>query len=111
MFPDLFVSVFVEDAVMYDPRSDISASTIVIVLDAVFIVLFVKVSVDDVVNVKSDVRANVPVPPGIVCVFTVPKLVMLFELASKLPPNCGVVSSDIFESPPDVLIVANVLPV
>jgi len=34
---------------------------------------------------------------------------MSFEFKSKLPPSCGFVSSDIFASPPDVLIVENEL--
>lgn len=55
--------------------------------------LLVSVSDDDAVNVMLDVKANVPVPPGIVCPFTVPKLVMLFDWASNVPPSCGVVSS------------------
>ena len=41
----LLVSVSVLDAVMYEPRSDMSASTTVIVLLAVLIVLLVRVSV------------------------------------------------------------------
>jgi hypothetical protein len=45
----LLVSVSVLDAVMYEPRSEMSASLIVIVLLAVLIVLFCSVSVLDAV--------------------------------------------------------------